>query len=378
MQTPAGLHKKLKGKLELKPKIKVDKRNIKLLYTPGVADIVKIIAKDKECLYLYTGKGNNVAIVSDGSRILGLGNLGAEAALPVMESKALLYKIYGDVDAISLCLKTQKAEEIISIVKNISINFGAINIEDIESPKCFEIVDELSKRLKIPVFHDDQHGTAVVVLAALLNALKLVKKNLPNARIIVLGAGAAGYGITKLLFYAGAKNMIVLDSVGSIYEGRDGLNDYKENLAKITNRKKEDLGLESALHKSDVFIGVSGQKGILSRNMIKKMNRNAVVFALSNPDPEIFPEEAKKGGAIIVATGRSDFPNQVNNALVFPSLMRKILDEKRKSISEKLLYQAAKDLAKAVTNPKLESIIPSFDFKRQKGTFFNYRHHKKF
>ena len=378
MQTPAGLNKKLKGKLELKPKIKVDKRNIKLLYTPGVADIVKIIAKDKECLYLYTGKGNNVAIVSDGSRILGLGNLGAEAALPVMESKALLYKIYGDVDAISLCLKTQKAEEIISIVKNISINFGAINIEDIESPKCFEIVDELSKRLKIPVFHDDQHGTAVVVLAALLNALKLVKKNLPNARIIVLGAGAAGYGITKLLFYAGAKNMIVLDSVGSIYEGRDGLNDYKENLAKITNRKKEDLGLESALHKSDVFIGVSGQKGILSRNMIKKMNRNAVVFALSNPDPEIFPEEAKKGGAIIVATGRSDFPNQVNNALVFPSLMRKILDEKRKSISEKLLYQAAKDLAKAVTNPKLESIIPSFDFKRQKGTFFNYRHHKKF
>ena len=378
MQTPAGLHKKLKGKLELKPKIKVDKRNIKLLYTPGVADIVKIIAKDKECLYLYTGKGNNVAIVSDGSRILGLGNLGAEAALPVMESKALLYKIYGDVDAISLCLKTQKAEEIISIVKNISINFGAINIEDIESPKCFEIVDELSKRSKIPVFHDDQHGTAVVVLAALLNALKLVKKNLPNARIIVLGAGAAGYGITKLLFYAGAKNMIVLDSVGSIYEGRDGLNDYKENLAKITNRKKEDLGLESALHKSDVFIGVSGQKGILSRNMIKKMNRNAVVFALSNPDPEIFPEEAKKGGAIIVATGRSDFPNQVNNALVFPSLMRKILDEKRKSISEKLLYQAAKDLAKAVTNPKLESIIPSFDFKRQKGTFFNYRHHKKF
>lgn len=361
MQTPIELHKELKGKLEFKPKIKVDDNNIKLLYTPGVADVVRQIAKNKEDLYLYTGKPNSIAIVSDGSRILGLGNLGAEAALPVMESKALLYKVYGNVDAVPLCLKTQDAEEIISIVENVSPNFGAINIEDIESPKCFEIVDELSNRLDIPVFHDDQHGTAIVVLAALLNALKLVKKSLANARIIVLGAGAAGYGITNLLCYVGAKNVVVLDSKGSIYGGRDDLNDYKKKLAKITNTKNEDLGLESALHGSDVFIGVSGQKNILSSNMIKKMNKNPIVFALTNPDPEIFPDEAKKGGAAIVATGRSDFPNQVNNALVFPSLMRKILDKRIKTIDQELLYKAAKDLANMANDIKESHIIPSLD-----------------
>ena len=363
MQTPAELHKKLKGKIETKPKIKINKKNLKLLYTPGVAEVVRLIAKNHENLYIYTGKGNNVAIISDGSRILGLGNLGSEAAMPVMESKALLYKVYGNVDAVPLCIKTQKAQEIIEIVENLSTNFGAINIEDIEAPKCFEIVDELTKRLKIPVFHDDQHGTAVVALAALMNALKVVNKNLGNSRIVVLGAGAAGYGITKLLCYAGARNVIVLDSLGSIYEGRKDLNNYKQNLAKMTNRKKEDLDLDSVLFRSDVFIGVSGQKDILSHDMIKKMNGDAIVFALSNPDPEINPSEARNGGAKIVATGRSDFPNQVNNALIFPSLMREILDKKIKKISEELLYRAAKDLAKRVRKPTAEHILPALGFK---------------
>ena len=357
------LHKKLKGKLEFKSKIKIDKKNLSLLYTPGVAEVVRIISKKPETVYEYTGKGNTIAIVSDGSRILGLGNLGAKAALPVMESKALLYKVYGNVNAIPLCLKTQKVDEIISIVENISPSFGAINIEDIESPKCFEIVDELAKRLDIPVFHDDQHGTAVVVLAALLNALKLVNKDLAKARIIIFGAGAAGYGITKLLCYAGARNIIVLDSCGTIYESRSGLNRYKTHIAKITNPKHENLELDSALNWSDVFIGVSGQKDVVTASMIKKMKKDAIIFALSNPEPEILPGEAIKAGARVVATGRSDFKNQVNNAVVFPSLMRKILDERIKKITEELLYRVAKELSRMVRRPTPYNIVPPLDRK---------------
>lgn len=354
-----NLHKRLKGKLDVKPKIKLNKKNLSLLYTPGVAAAVEAIKQSKASAYQYTGKGDSIAIVSDGSRVLGLGNVGALAALPVMESKALLYKVYGNVNAIPLCVRTQDAKEIIKLVEDISPNFGAINIEDIETPKCFEIVDALSNKLDIPVFHDDQHGTAVVVLAALLNALKLVNKKIETARIIILGAGAAGYGIAKLLAYAGAKNILVLDSLGTIYKGRTNLNPYKEHLAEITNSEIVRLNLDSAMESCDVFIGVSGKKNILIASMIKKMSRKPIVFALSNPYPEILPKEALDAGAFIVATGRSDFFNQVNNALVFPFFMRNILDEKINTISERLLYNAAIELSRKVKKASPRKIICS-------------------
>jgi len=352
------IHKKLHGKVELKSKIRLNKKNLSLIYTPYVAEAVLEISKNKNNVYKYTGKRNNVAIISDGSRILGLGNLGGEAAIPVMEGKSLLYKYYSNVDAYPICLKTKDKDEIINIVENISINFSAINIEDIESPKCFYIVDELSARLNIPVFHDDQHGTAVVVLAALINALKLVKKNLSKVKIVILGAGAAGYGITKLLHYAGARNILVLDSEGIIYKNRGNLNKYKNYLARITNFNNEKGDLKRALLNADVFIGVSGQKNIVKKGIIKKMNKNAVVFALSNPYPEILPKEARKANIKIIATGRSDFPNQVNNALVFPFLMRYILDKKIKKIDERLFYDFALKLAKKTKNLSFNRILP--------------------
>ncbi|MBI2675821.1 MAG: NADP-dependent malic enzyme [Candidatus Aenigmarchaeota archaeon] len=354
------LHEKLKGKIEIRPKAEISREVLRLLYTPGVAEIVRIIARNKPDVYRYTGKGNSIAIVSDGSRILGLGNLGPEAALPVMESKAMLYKAYGNVDAYPVCLKTQKTEEIISIVENISPNFGAINIEDIEAPKCFEIVEKLSERLDIPVFHDDQHGTAIIVTAGLMNALKIVNKSMETARIVILGSGAAGYGIAKLLVHAGARNLLVLDSNGIIHRKRDSLNKYKQELAEITNQRQESGTLEDAIQGSDVFIGVSGRKGIVSGNMVKDMNKDAIVFALSNPDPEIMPADAKAAEARIVATGRGDFENQINNSLVFPFFMRKVLDERIMKIDKQLMYLTAEKISGMVA-PAPDRILPSIE-----------------
>lgn len=355
------LHEKLKGKLTLKPKIEVNRKILSLLYTPGVAEIVKLIYENKNNVYSYTGKGNSIAIVSDGSRILGLGNKGPLAALPVMESKAFLFKYYGDVDAVPICIKTQDKDEIVKLVEDISPNFGAINIEDIEAPKCFFIVDELSKKLDIPVFHDDHHGTAIVTVAALLNSFKLVNKDIINSKIVILGAGAAGYGITKLLLKAGAKNVIVLDSKGIIHKGRENLTLSKIEIAQSTNFKGIKGSLKEAINGSDVFIGVSAQPNILTVEMIKEMNKDPIIFALTNPNPEIMPDEAVKAGAKIVATGRSDFPNQVNNVIVFPFLMRKILDEKIKKVDFEFMFEIAKKLSDMTKNLDFNHILPNVE-----------------
>lgn len=355
------LHEKLRGKVELRPKVSVNQRVLSLLYTPGVAEIVRRISERHDDVYTYTGKGNAIAIVSDGSRILGLGNLGPEAALPVMEGKALLFKVYGNVDAFPLCVKAHRAEEIISFVEAITPTFGAINIEDIEAPKCFVVVQELMRSLKIPVFHDDQHGTAIVVAAALLNALKLVGKNLRTAKIVILGAGAAGYGITKLLVHAGATNIYVFDSKGILSTHRTDLNPYKAELASLTHHGYERGDLASTIAGSDVFIGVSGKANILTSAHVTSMAKRAIVFALSNPDPEIMPGDAKKGGAEIIATGRSDFGNQVNNVVVFPFLMRKILDERIQKVTPELMLTAARKIASFTKPLANEHILPTAD-----------------
>ncbi len=301
-----------------------------------------------------------VAIVTDGTRLLGLGNVGPYAAIPVMEGKAVLYKKFGGVDAFPICLNATKKEEIVSIILAIEPVFGAINLEDIESPKVIEISEELEKRMSIPVFHDDRHGTSVVVLAALLNSLKLVKKQLGSAKIIIVGAGSAGYGICKLLKFAGCKNIIVVDSAGAIYRGRKDMNKYKKEIAGLTNPKKEKGILSEVLNGADVFVGVSGVKNLLTAKMVKSMNKDAIVFALTNPDPEINPKLAQKNGARIVATGSYQYQNKVNNALVFPYLMRAILDHRIKKISLDLLLAASKAVAKTVSGAKLSynHIIP--------------------
>ncbi|MBI2578084.1 MAG: NADP-dependent malic enzyme [Candidatus Aenigmarchaeota archaeon] len=340
------IHRKLKGKLEVNSKTPVkDMKILSLLYTPGVAEVSREIFNDREKVYEYTSKQNSVAIVTDGTRVLGLGDIGPEAAMPVMEGKSVIFKLFGNVDSFPICLGTKDAEEIVNIVKNISPTFGAINIEDIDSPKCFGIVDRLNEELDIPVFHDDQQGTGIVVLAALINSMKVVKKDIRKARIVIMGAGSAGIGTAKMLLSFGATNLLLLDSKGIVYEGRSGLDKYKEELARRTNKEKMKGGIEEAINGADVFIGVSGRSNILTGGMVRKMSRDAVVFALSNPDPEISPEEAKKGGARIIATGRSDFHNQINNSLVFPGVLRGVLDVRAKKINEKMMLGAALTLA---------------------------------
>ena len=346
-----ALHKKLKGKIEIRSKIPVKSaKTLSLLYTPGVAEASKEIFREKDLVYDYTSKWNSMAIVTDGSRVLGLGNIGAEAALPVMEGKAILFKLFGGVDAYPICLETQDASEIIKIVKNISPTFGAINIEDIDSPKCFEIVDSLSESLDIPVFHDDQYGTGIVVLAALINACKLVKKDIKHVTVTIAGAGAAGRGIVRMLHSYGIRDLIVLDSKGIIYKGRGDLDKYKHELATLTNKRQLQGSLADALSGADVFIGVTGKGNMVNKNLIRKMNEDSIVFALANPDPEIMPSEAKKGGARIVATGRSDFPNQVNNSLAFPGILRGTLDVRARKINKQMMTEAALTLAKSVGN----------------------------
>ncbi len=366
------LHKKLHGKIIVTGKIKNLKSNeIKLIYTPGVAAVCEEIYRNPEKKYDLTSKGNNVAIVTDGTRILGLGNIGPYAALPVMEGKAVLYQEFGHVSAFPVCLATTKKDEIVTTIKAIEPVFGAINLEDIESPKVLEISDELERLLSIPVFHDDRHGTSVVVLSALLNSLKLVKKQLSTIRIVVAGAGSAGYGICKLLVAAGCKNILVTDSDGIIYKGRhENMNKYKNELAGITNPKKEKGLLGDALRKADVFIGVSGKSNLITHAMIKAMNDKSIIFALTNPAPEIKPELAKEAGARIVATGSYLYPNKVNNALVFPHIMRAILDRKIKKITMELLLVAARAISDTVPEKKLhyDNIIPDmYDKKIQKN-----------
>jgi malate dehydrogenase (oxaloacetate-decarboxylating) len=366
-----NLHRMLKGKIEIRSRVALDnafeeKGTLGLIYTPGVAYVALEISNRKKLAYDYTSKWNNVAIVCDGTRVLGLGNIGPEGALPIMEGKSVLFKALGDINAIPLCINTQDKEEIIRFVKIIQPNFGAINIEDIESPKVLEIVERLSKELSIPIFHDDQHGTAIIALAAMLNALKLVKKELDKVRVVISGSGSAGYGIYKILQTAGCKDIIVTDTKGAIYDGRADINDrnpYKKEISINTNSRKLSGTLQDVISESDVFIGVSGKTGILNKQMIESMNQGAIIFALSNPDPEILPNYALEYGARIVATGRSDFPNQINNAVVFPSILRALLDLRAKNLNEFMLVSVAYAIASIVEEVHLKDdyIIPKVD-----------------
>ncbi|PIR66564.1 MAG: NAD-dependent malic enzyme [Parcubacteria group bacterium CG10_big_fil_rev_8_21_14_0_10_36_14] len=352
-------HRKNKGKLEIKSMIPLKTReDLSLAYTPGVAFACQEIAANKEMVYEYTSKGRLVAIVTDGSAVLGLGNIGAEASLPVMEGKAQLFKEFGGVDAFPIALKTQDTEEIIKIVKNISPVFGGINLEDISAPRCFEIEERLINELNIPVFHDDQHGTAIVVLAGLTNASKLANKKISEMKIVINGAGAAGMAVAKILFAGGAKNIILLDSRGIIWDGREeGMNKVKDEMAKITNMEKLEGGLAEAVKGSDVFIGVS-QPNILTKEMVRSMNDNPIIFAMANPIPEIMPDEAHEAGANLIATGRSDFPNQINNVLAFPGLFRGVLQNGIKKITMEMKLSAAKALADYIKEPTSEYFIP--------------------
>ncbi len=360
------LHLKHKGKLEIKSKVSLGTKDcLACAYTPGVAEVCLAIAKNKSLVYDYTSRHNLIAVITDGSRVLGLGNIGPEAALPVMEGKAILFKEFGNVDAFPICLATQDTEEIIRTIKNIAPGFGGINLEDIESPKCFEVEERLKKELKIPVFHDDQHGTAIAILSGLINALKLTKRKIETARIIISGAGAAGTAAAKLLVKAGAKNLIVCDSRGSLYKGRIESEKYKEEIAAITNLEKFKGNMIEAIKDAEVFIGVSAPK-ILTGEMVRTMAKDPVIFALANPTPEIMPEEAGKAGAKIIATGRSDYDNQINNLLVFPGIFRGILDAKLPQITEEMKIRAAYAIAGLIPKNKLapDYIIPSVLDKR--------------
>ena len=370
-----NLHRILRGKIEIHNKISIDSSSksneedkegtLGLIYTPGVAFVAKEISTNKQKVYDYTSKWNNVAIVCDGTRVLGLGDIGPEGAIPVMEGKSVLFKILGDINAYPLCLDMKDKEEIIKFVKAIQPVFGAINIEDIESPKVLEIVERLQKELSIPVFHDDQHGTAIITLAGLLNALRLVQKRIDNVKVVIAGAGSAGYGIFKILKEAGCGNIVVTDSIGAIYKNRiKGMdNPYKKEIADKTNPEKSSGTLNDVLRGTDVFIGVSGKGNLIDKDAVKAMNKDAIVFALSNPDPEILPSDALEGGARIIATGRSDFANQVNNAVVFPSILRALLDIRVNTLSEEMLVSVATSISSIIDNKHLKDdyIVPNID-----------------
>lgn len=364
------LHRMLRGKIEIQSRISPEmifeesKGILDLIYTPNVSYVAAEISNNKELAYDYTSKWNNVAIVCDGSRVLGLGNIGPEGAIPVIEGKSVLFKSLGGINAYPLCISTQDKEHIIAFVKAIEPIFGAVNVEDIESPKVLEIVDRLQKELSIPVFHDDQHGTAVIALAALINSLKLVVKDLKNTKVLIAGAGSAGYGIFKILDAAGCREIIVADSHGAIYEGRDKESNrnnlYKSEIARRTNPEKISGNLVEAIRGADILIGVSGKGGIITKQMVQSMSKDAIVFALSNPEPEIYPSDALTAGARIVATGRSDFANQVNNAVVFPSVLRALLDLRAKTLTEDILVSIANAIASLVDAAHLKEnyIVP--------------------
>lgn len=357
MENPINLSKKLGGKIEIRSKRKLNKRTLPVLYTPGVAEVSNAVAKNKKLSFDYTIRKNSVAVISDGSAVLGLGNIGPEGALPVMEGKALLFKELGGVDAFPIVLDTQDTEEIVKTIKYLAPTFGGINLEDISAPRCFEIEERLKSELDIPVFHDDQHGTAIVVLAGLINALKVARKDIKKVRIVISGAGAAGVAVTKLLIKYGAKHIIMVDSQGIIFKERNGLNSSKIEISSITNPENLKGTLSEALRGADVFIGVSAPD-LLKRFDIARMGRDSIVFAMSNPVPEIMPDEAKKGGARIVATGRSDFSNQLNNVLAFPGIFRGALDSGAKKITDDHKIKAAKALAGLIKKPTADKIIP--------------------
>ncbi|MBF7024474.1 NAD(P)-dependent malic enzyme [Staphylococcus kloosii] len=352
------MHKKNKGKLEVNAKVKVtNKEELSLAYSPGVAEPCKDIHEDKRKVFDYTMKSNTVAVVTDGSAVLGLGDIGAEASIPVMEGKAVLFKSFSGIDGIPLALDTKDTEEIIRTVKLIEPNYGGINLEDISAPRCFEIEERLKKETKIPVFHDDQHGTAIVTVAGLINALRIVDKDLSDIKVVLNGAGAAGIAIVKLLYSYGVREMVMCDSRGAIYEGRSaGMNDTKEYVAKWTNRDKVDGKLEDVIKDADVFIGVS-VANLLSKEMVKSMADDPIIFAMANPDPEINPNDAKEAGAKVIGTGRSDFPNQINNVLAFPGIFRGALDVEATQINEQMKRAAVEAIADLI---KPEELNPDY------------------
>ncbi|HDR7783035.1 MULTISPECIES: NAD(P)-dependent malic enzyme [Bacillus] len=364
------LHKELVGKIEITSKVEVNSADdLSLTYTPGVAESCKAIAADEEAVYDYTARGNMVAVVSDGTAVLGLGNIGPKAAMPVMEGKSILFKKFANVDAFPLCLGTTDVDEIVTLVKNLEPTFAGINLEDIAAPRCFEIEKRLKAETNIPVFHDDQHGTAIVVLAAVINALKVVSKQMDNVKIVINGAGSAGIAIGKLLLKAGAKHITLVSLEGIVCEGESWMNEAQIEVSKKTNREYVRGTLKEAIHQADIFIGVSAPN-VLTKELVQTMNEKAIVFAMANPIPEIFPEDALEAGAAVVGTGRSDYANQVNNVLAFPGIFRGALDVRATDITEEMKLAAAYGIANIITdeernanyvipNPLDKRIVPS-------------------
>lgn len=353
-------HEEWNGKFEVKLRCPVENReHLAVAYTPGVAEPCLEISKKTDLSYKYTRRGNIVAVVTDGSAVLGLGDIGPEAGMPVMEGKCALFKRFGDVDAIPLCIRSKNVDDIVNTVKLLAGSFGGINLEDISAPRCFEIEKRLKEECDIPVFHDDQHGTAVVCLSALINALKIVKKDISEITAVVNGCGAAGIAITKLLISVGLKNVIICDTKGAVYEGRDNLNASKQEIAAITNRDKKAGSLSEVISGADVFIGVSAP-GALTTQMVRSMAKDPIVFAMANPTPEIMPDEAKEAGVAVMGTGRSDFPNQINNVLAFPGIFRGALDVYASDINDRMKIAAAEAIASIVKEDELcaEYIIP--------------------
>ncbi|HFJ9452339.1 NAD-dependent malic enzyme [Bacillus anthracis] len=355
------LHKELVGKIEITSKVEVNSADdLSLTYTPGVAESCKAIAADEETVYDYTARGNMVAVVSDGTAVLGLGNIGPKAAMPVMEGKSILFKKFANVDAFPLCVGTTDVDEIVTLVKNLEPTFAGINLEDIAAPRCFEIEKRLKEETNIPVFHDDQHGTAIVVLAAVINALKVVSKQMDNVKIVINGAGSAGIAIGKLLLKAGAKHITLVSLEGIVCEGETWMNEAQIEVSKKTNREHVRGTLKEAIHQADIFIGVSAPN-VLTKELVQTMNEKAIVFAMANPIPEIFPEDALEAGAAVVGTGRSDYANQVNNVLAFPGIFRGALDVRATDITEEMKLAAAYGIANIITEEELNAnyVIPN-------------------
>lgn len=355
------LHGEWKGKIEVISTVPVkDKQDLSLAYTPGVAEPCLAIQKDVDLSYQLTRRWNLVAVVTDGTAVLGLGDIGPEAGMPVMEGKCVLFKTFGDVDAFPLCIRSKNVDDIVQTVKLLAGSFGGINLEDISAPRCFEIERRLKAECDIPIFHDDQHGTAIVTLAAMLNALKLTKKNIADIEVVINGSGAAGIAITRLLMAMGLKKVILCDTKGAIYEGRDNLNTEKAEMAKISNLHKKKGLLKDVIVGADVFIGVSAA-GMLSKEMVRTMAKDPIIFAMANPVPEIMPDEAKEAGVSVMGTGRSDFPNQINNVLAFPGLFRGALDVRASDINDEMKIAAARAIAELVSDEELsaEYVIPA-------------------